>query len=204
MVEFALNSTISNLLGFVPFKLNYGYMPNVSPGITPAPSTMPGIKHFVMHALQNLTNAHDTIIESRIQQTHHANHCRCEDDHFIIRDLVYVSTADLSLPKGQAMKLLPKYIGSFKVLEAHPSMSTYRVGLPALLHTCNLHDRLHRSKLHPYYTNDDVLFPHWEAHAHYDFSTPDDWEQLVDKILAHKWEKNELMFLVELEGHGQI
>jgi hypothetical protein len=29
-----------------------------------------------------------------------------------------VSTADLSLPKGRAIKLLPKYVGPFRVLDA--------------------------------------------------------------------------------------
>jgi hypothetical protein len=64
MVEFALNSAISNSTGFAPFKLNYRYMPNVNPGFTPAPSSLPSIKHFIMHALQNLANMHNAIIES--------------------------------------------------------------------------------------------------------------------------------------------
>jgi hypothetical protein len=112
-------------------------------------------------------------------------------------NLIYVSTADLSLPKGQATKLLLKYIGPFKVLEAHPSMSSYRVKLLTLLHAQNLHDWLHRSKLHPYHANNDMLFPHWEVHAYYDFSTLDDREWLVDEIIAHKWEQNELMFQIQ-------
>jgi len=31
--------------------------------------------------------------------------------------LVYISMKNLSLPKGQASKLLPKYIGPYKILE---------------------------------------------------------------------------------------
>jgi hypothetical protein len=91
---------------------------------------------------------------------HHANHRRRKDDSFEVSNLVYVSTADLSLPKGRATKLLPKYIGLFKVLEAHQSTSSYRVELPTLLHAQNLHDRLHRSKLCHYHANNDALFPH--------------------------------------------
>jgi hypothetical protein len=30
--------------------------------------------------------------------------------------------------------------------------------------------------------------------VHYDFGTPDDWEWLVDEILTHKWDKDQLMF----------
>ena len=100
LVEFALNSTISNSLGFAPFELNYGYIPNVNPGFNPAPSTMPGVKYFVTCALQNLADAHNAIIESCVQQTYHTNRRHRKDDHFVAGDLVYISTSDLSLPKG--------------------------------------------------------------------------------------------------------
>jgi hypothetical protein len=197
MVEFALNSAISTSSGFAPIELNYGHMPIISPGIAPTLSDVPGVKHFVKRTLQNLVDTHDAIIESHVQQTHHANwHCH-QDDYFTVGDLVYVSTADLLLPKGCTSKLLLKYIGPFKVLEADLSTSSYKVELPTLLHACNIHNRLHRSKLRPYHTNDDALFPHREAHTLYDYGTPDDHEQLIDEIIAHKWEQNELMFQLQ-------
>jgi hypothetical protein len=60
----------------------------------------------------------------------------------------------------------------------------------------NLHDRFHRSKLRPHFANDDALFPHREAHVFYDFGNPDDQEWLVEEILAHKWDRNTLVFQV--------
>jgi hypothetical protein len=196
MVEFALNSAISSSSGFAPFELNYGYMPTMNTGFAPQSISVPGVKHFVERALQNLTEAHDAIIESRVRQTHNANRRRRADDQFIVGDLVYVSTADLSLPKGRASKLLPKYVGPFKVLEAQTSTSSYKIELPAQLRARNLHDRFHRSKLRPYHANDDALFPHREAHKFYDFGTPDDQEWLVEEILAHAWDKDQLSFQV--------
>jgi hypothetical protein len=67
MVEFTLNSTISSSSGFAPFELNYRYLPSVNPGMIPKPSTVPGVKHFIMHMLQNLADAHDAIIESCVR-----------------------------------------------------------------------------------------------------------------------------------------
>ena len=196
LVEFALNSAISSSSGFAPFDLNYGYMPHINPGIVPEPIGIPGVKHFVARALRNLADAHDAIIESRVQQTHNANRRHYEDDHFAAGDLVFVSTADLSLPKGRASKLLPKYVGPFKILEAQSSTSTYKVKLPTQLRARNLHDRFHCSKLRPYHANNNTLFPHREAHMFYDFGAPDDQEWLVEEILAHKWDKNQLSFQV--------
>ena len=196
MVEFALNSAISSSSGFAPFKLNYGYTPRLNLGITLEPSSIPGVKHFVACALQNLADAHDVIIKSRVCQTHNANCRRQEDDTFTAGDPVFVSTTDLSLPKGRASKLLLKYVSPFKVLEAHPSTSTYKVELPTHLRVQNLHDRFHRSKLCSYHANDDALFPHQEVHMFYDFGTPDAQEWLVDEILAHKWDKDRLLLHV--------
>ena len=186
MVEFALNSAISSSLGFAPFKLNYRYSPTINPGFTPELSAIPGVKHFVSCTLQTLADAHDSIIESRVRQIHYTNHHRHKDDTFTAGDLVYVSTADLSLPKGQASKLLPKYVSPFKILDVQPSVLTYKVELPTQLQAQNLHDRFHQSKLCPYYTNNDALFPHHEAHMFYDFGTPDDQEWLVEEILSHQ------------------
>jgi len=196
MVEFALNSAISSSSGFAPFELNYGYTPSVNPGIVPEPHAVPGVRHFVKRALQNLADAYDAIIESRVRQTHNANRHRREGDTFAAGDLVFVSTADLSLPKGHTHKLLPKFVGPFKILDAQPSTSTYKVELPAQLQARNLHDRFHRSKIRPYHANDDALFPHWEAHMFYDYGTPDDQEWLVNEIVAHKWDTGRLSFQV--------
>ena len=43
-------------------------------GLTSELNTAPGVKKFVMQALQNLADAHDAIIESHVNQTHQANH----------------------------------------------------------------------------------------------------------------------------------
>ena len=196
MVEFALNSAISSSSGFAPFELNYGYTPSVNLGIVPEPRAVPSVRHFVERALQNLTDVHDAIIESQVRQTHNANRHRHEGDTFMAGNLVFVSTADLSLPKGRTHKLLPKFVSPFKILDAQPSTSTYKVELLAQLRAWNLHDQFHQSKIHPYHANDDTLFPHWEAHMFYDYSTPDDQEWLVNEIVAYKWDTGRLSFQV--------
>ena len=44
--------------------------------------------------------------------------------------MVYLSTKNLALPKGWARKLLPRYIGPYKVVEAHTAASTATLELP--------------------------------------------------------------------------
>jgi hypothetical protein len=75
-------------------------------------------------------------------------------------------------------------------------VSAYLIELLAQLKVCRIHDQFHCSKLHAYSANDDTLFPHQEAHLYYDYGMPNDQEWLVDKILAHKWDKKKLSFQI--------
>ena len=111
MVKFMINLSISSSTGFTPFKLNYGHMPRIMECVGEGkPSEAPGVKMFVHQALKNLAMAHDTIIESRITQTYHTNKRKGVAPKFEVGDLIYLSTQNLSMPKGHARKLIPKYM----------------------------------------------------------------------------------------------
>jgi hypothetical protein len=71
IVELALNSNISSMTGFVPFKLNSGYMPRI--GLPMSTNTkFTSVRQFTQQARMNLLAAHDVIIESHISQTFQA------------------------------------------------------------------------------------------------------------------------------------
>ena len=78
--------------------------------------------------------AHDAIIMNCIQQTFHANKQCCASDLYHVGDHMYLLTQNLTLPKGRARKLVPKYIGPYKVVKAHNEASTVTLKLsPALV-----------------------------------------------------------------------
>jgi hypothetical protein len=188
LVEFAINSSISKSTGFAPFELNYGYMPVLTNGLKKSTQQVPkGIKDLIDTARNNLMMAHDAIIESRVNQTFHANKRRTQEDPFEEGDLVYLSTDKLNLPKGRAHKLLPKFIGPYKIIQGHPEKSTYTLDLPKELQDRRIYPKFHIRRLRKYEPNDDVLFPHRDPKTYYDFGTPDESEWLVDEIVAHRW-----------------
>ena len=47
-----------------------------------------------------------------------------------VGDHLYLSTQNLTLPKGRARKLVPKSIGPYKVMKAHKGASTVMLELP--------------------------------------------------------------------------
>jgi hypothetical protein len=73
--------------------------------------------------------AHDAIIAARVFQTHHANKKCIEEKPLSAGELVYLSTKNLSLPKGRASKLLPKFVGPYKITKAIPGSSNYELEL---------------------------------------------------------------------------
>ena len=114
MVEFALNSSINSSSGFAPFELNYGYMPQLVPFPTDDIKYR-GVKEFAQRARANLEIAHDAIIEARVNARYQANKLRSDEPVYQVGDLVYLSTANLNLPKRRTRKLAPKYIGPFAI-----------------------------------------------------------------------------------------
>src|ERR1700743_2496625 len=97
-----MNSARSSTTGFTPFYLNYGHNP--SPMIWKGEEVYPGVKQFTKNMKDAIMSAHDAIIASRIQRTIQANKKR-QPANFKEGDLVYLSTKNISLPKGRARKL---------------------------------------------------------------------------------------------------
>jgi len=196
LVEFAINSSKSASTGYAPFELNYGYMPTFHGNIVPTPGEPPGVTDFVEKAKRYLAEAHDSIIESRVVQTFHANKRRSNATPYEMGDKVYLSTENLSLPKGRAKKLMPKYIGPYAIIALKPEVSRYTLDLPTELKKRRINPTFHESKLRPYIKNDEKIFPRREAQAFYDFGEDDEQEWLVDEILTHQWNGNKLEFLI--------
>jgi hypothetical protein len=194
-VEFAFNSTTNSSSSFAPFKLNGGWMPTMINSVI-LDTPYKGVKQFAEQAVQNLESAHDAIIASRVNQTHHANAHRREDPVFPIDGKVYISTKNLNLPKGRVRKLLPKFIGPYTILNRNPAKSTYTVDLPYELRARHIHPTFHVSLLRPHQPNNDKLFPKREAEAFYDFGADPDHEWVVDELVDHKWSPN-LLFKIK-------
>lgn len=189
MTEFAINASISSTTGYAPFELNGGYMPSMIKEIRDDDVITKGIKDFAKTALQNLAEAHDTIIEARAVQNHNANRKWGEEPPIAKGDLVYLSTKNLNLPKSRAKKLCPKYVGSYKVMEARPESSNYVIELPTALQKRGIHPTFHISLLKPYHALNDALSPNRIQPEPYDFGAPDDNKWFINEIIGHHWVK---------------
>ncbi|KDQ56169.1 hypothetical protein JAAARDRAFT_83213, partial [Jaapia argillacea MUCL 33604] len=74
----------------------------------------PGIRTFAQRMKLAIMGAHDSIISARVKQTQGANRKQWPSP-FQEQDFVYLSTKNISYPKGLARKLVPKWIGPYRI-----------------------------------------------------------------------------------------
>ena len=118
----------------------------------------PGVHRFVKKMKLGIMSAHDSIIVARVVHTVQANHKQtavtCK-----VGDMVYLSTKNISLPKGRARKLAPKYLGPFAVSKVLKEGATYQLDLSEENLKRGMNRSFHVSLLKPHVPNDDRRFP---------------------------------------------
>jgi hypothetical protein len=110
----------------------------------------------------------------------------------VVSDKVYLSTQNLNLQKSRT-----KFIGPYKVTDSHPEISRYTLYLPPELKAQRIVPSFHVSLLRLYHKSDDAVFPKHKVHTFYDFGNAEDNKWLVDDIITHKWEGNNISFLIQ-------
>jgi hypothetical protein len=132
-IEFAINSARSESTGFAPFFLNAGRMPRAmlwTSNLNIA-TEYPSVRKFALQKKMAIMAAHDSILSARVKQTRDANRKR-RPIPFKTGELVYLSSKNITFAKGLARKLIPKFIGPYKILEDFGN-SFFRLDLPSHL-----------------------------------------------------------------------
>ena len=188
-IEFAINSARSESTGYAPFFLNFGRMPRAMVFNNPSSDEYPAVKEFALQKKLALIDAHDSIIAARVKQTRNGNRKR-QIVPFQSGDFVYLSSKHISFKKGLARKLLPKYLGPYKILQDFEN-SSFQIELPAHLKQRGIHNVFHSSLLRIHMPNDDRLFPGRMDTQLFD-DGDDEWA--VDRILSHHGTRTEATF----------
>ena len=103
---------------------------------------------------------HNAILEHRIEQMHYSNKCCKPSIKYQINDLVYLSTKNLTLPKHRAQKLMPKFIGPYKILKAMNESSNVTLELPQEFKDRKINPTFHTNLVRPYvYQKQGYIIP---------------------------------------------
>ncbi|GBG84010.1 hypothetical protein CBR_g37884 [Chara braunii] len=158
-VEFAYNSSIHPAIGMSPFEFEHG-SPISSPLDAILPRTAESDDHlaFLRRMQELLVKARNHMSKTQIHMSCQANHNRLPCP-FRASDLVWVSAAEFSLEQDISRKLLPKWMGPWRILSAvgdDPQGPSFRIAVPPHL---PVHPVFHCSKFAPFASAESDEFP---------------------------------------------
>ncbi|KAJ9519337.1 hypothetical protein QJQ45_023134 [Haematococcus lacustris] len=176
LAEFAVNNSWQESIQSTPFLVNTGQSP-LTPALLELPGEVycPSARKLSEWWQSNVKQARHFMEQAQQRQAYLANKGRREVE-FSLGQLVLLSTKNLRLKPGKAKKLLPRFIGPFKVLE-HVGPVAVRLDLPPAM--ARMHPVFHVALLRPYTSEHPHLPP------------PVDWLDEaplyeVEKLLAHR------------------
>jgi hypothetical protein len=158
MVEFAINNSQHASSGFTPFYLNYGLHPKTPlsiqlPTVQEAPVTdlgAPAVTKFVADLQTAVNKAKTLLLAAQNRQKTYADKRRSPDPDYAVGQEVLLSSKNIPLKHPGSHKLLPRWLGPFRVAKRISSVA-YKLELPSTM--SRLHPVFHVSLLKPYYSD---------------------------------------------------
>lgn len=153
MAQFAINNSKQESLNATPFFLNFGRHPR-TPASLITQSDTPGAEEFAASLHAAIKKAKSALHAAQQRQKALADGKR-RDVQFNVGEEVALDSRNLTLKTTGPNKLLPKYVGPFKVLQKVGKVA-YKLDLPP---TMKCHPVFHVSLLHKYH-RDGRTQPH--------------------------------------------
>jgi hypothetical protein len=154
LVEFAYNNAWQESIQTTPFILNYGQHPLTPLNIGINRWHVPTAKGLVQSMSSIMQEAKKHLLAAQNRQKSYAD-TKTREISFDVGTHVLLSTSNIKLKMPGASKLLPRWIGPFKVLKKVDKVA-YKLELPE---TLKIHDVFHISLLKSYKTSGKVQPP---------------------------------------------
>jgi hypothetical protein len=202
MLEFAYNNAFNATTKSTPFRLNTGLNPlHPASNVSERTYQVPAAQLFVDHMSDELKRAKQCMLDAQTRMKSQADKRR-QDVTFAVGDSVLLATKNLKLKGDSPRKLLPRYIGPFKVLQTVGKVS-YKIALPEQM---RVHNVFHVSLLQPYKSNGQRHPPPPEI-------VDGELEYTIEAVTAHRVsvvggkrkaaQRNKVEFLVCWDGYGR-
>jgi hypothetical protein len=188
--EFAINNAKSQSTGMTPFKFNYGYDP-LTPLSLEAGSKLPSVQECFATMDEALVKAKRALQAAQARQQASYDAGRKEQE-FEVGQQVLLNSVNVKFKQTVGRKLLPKWIGPYRV-KRRVGRLAYELDLPAAL---PIHPVFHTSLLRPFHSDGR----HRPPPPPVDVDGLEEYE--VEKLLAHRHSGRQREFLVKWVGYG--
>lgn len=210
-VRFDLLNTVNASTGFSPFQLRMGRSPRIVPplveDVSAAPPSPEDVRANALYRQLKLdcAEAKDNLILAKVSQAIQADKHRGPEHRYSKGDFVMLKTLHrrheyMSKGNNRVAKFMPRWDGKYKVIEAWPETSVYRIEMP---NSPNVFNTFHASEFKPYHSNDPSLFPGRELSRPPAVITEDGLEEWVINCIEDELRRGRgKQYLVRYLGYG--
>ena len=200
--QFAVNNAWQESVQNTPFYLNHGRHPRTPLGASlgrtlPSQSRNPASAAFSLHMQTTLARAKTCMLAAKQRQKHYYDRMHMPAEIAIGSD-VLLATTNLHLKTVGTRKLIPRWVGPFKVTACIGGLS-YRLELPARMH--QNHNVFHISLIKQYRSGGRTQPPPppelVEDHPEWTV------EQILDHRVVKRGNRRKLEYLIGWEGYGE-
>lgn len=204
ILQFSINSAFLSLTSVPPFgpTRTYKLLPMPSFGSLLTKDVHREVLAFAERACFNLIKIHDVLIDSRTRSAISANKNRSPDLDWAVGDQVWLSTVNLCLAPSCLQKLLPRFIGPMPIVDAHPSVSMYKLDLPEAMVRKRVNPWFHTDVLRVVSPHDDVFPLRVQQNGTIQFEA--EKEFFVDRITAFRRVANQPCKLPPIAVMGEF
>lgn len=196
LVEFAYNNAWQESIRTTPFMLNYGQHPLTPLNRGISRCHVPAAKDFAQSMSSILQEAKKHLLAAQNRQKSYADTKRRELS-FDVGTQVLLSTSNIKLKISGANKLLPRWIGPFRIMKRVGNVA-YKLELPE---TLKIHPVFHVSLLKPYRASGKVQPPPPPI-----LEENDELSFEVERVLAHEIRgsrtRPQKYYLIKWLGYG--
>ena len=197
MIEFAINSAISQSIDKASFELLYEYLSrSFSPIVFDFDNS--ASMNFIEQRMLSQLSAQDSIIAAKTEQSYYTNKHRKDDSQIAVDNSIIVSNeSQLShLPKGR-QKLATKWVGPYKVTKVDRSKSNYTLDIQDSKRQATFHV----SNVKKYVDQHHEMFPNRQRRQPRIVLAEQDLNIEIEKIIGHERLRNgTIRFLCKWEG----
>ena len=205
-VEFAINNSYQETVRSTPFRLNYGQDP-LTPPTVELPLRGPAARKWLEQNTQMIERARYFAKCAQDRQKAYADDRRRPVD-YQLNQWIMLSSKNLKFKLGGTKKLLPKFIGPFKIIQLigngeNPERSASAVKLQ-LPRTCKIHPVFHVSLLKPYVSRDGTEPRTPELSVDADGVPVFEVDRIVDEKEMTISRQRKRCFLLRWKGYSEL
>lgn len=205
-VEFAINNTYQETIRSTPFRLNYGQDPLTPPTVA-FPLRGPAARKWLENNTQMVERARYFAKAAQDRQKAYADEHR-RPVQYQVDQWVWLSSKNLKFKLGGTKKLLPKFIGPFKITQlignandTNRSATAAKLSLPR---TCKIHPVFHVSLLKPYVSRDGTEPRTPELSVDADGVPVFEVDRIVDEKEMTISRQRKRCFLLRWKGYSEL